>query len=236
MLLALLLFYSASEVRSEVLELEYEGFKIWIDCDRRGAIKFNYVAKSDNGTYGRRDNFYLDPDVPTRCQQTSAASYKRPRGEIQYDRGHLVPANHVDGSEKAIFQSNFMTNILPQAAGMNRGAWLLTEEIIECYRDIEPLTVWGGVIWGTDDQDDFFLLSHGVRTPDAFWKVVIGDRKQLAWIIPNSAEAGRKRLDSYLVNIRKIEEISGMHFDVSETNKDEVAATSWALPKGCDKS
>ena len=39
-----------------------------------------------------------------------------------------------------------MTNILPQAANMNRGAWLLTEEITECYRDIDELLVIGGVI------------------------------------------------------------------------------------------
>jgi DNA/RNA endonuclease G (NUC1) len=42
-----------------------------------------------------------------------------------------------------------MTNILPQAANMNRGTWLLTEEIIECYRDIDELLVIGGVIGGT---------------------------------------------------------------------------------------
>ncbi|HIG39559.1 MAG TPA: hypothetical protein EYQ14_03340, partial [Gammaproteobacteria bacterium] len=40
----------------------------------------------------------------------------------RYDRGHLVPANHLDYSKKAIKQSNYMTNILPQAANMNRGA------------------------------------------------------------------------------------------------------------------
>ena len=66
-----------------------------------------------------------------------------------------------------------MTNILPQAANMNRGAWLLTEEIVECYRDLEPLDVWGGVIWGDNPVDDHFIESHSVKTPDAFWKIII---------------------------------------------------------------
>jgi len=34
----------------------------------------------------------------------------------------LNEANHLDYSKIAIRQSNFMTNILPQAANMNRGA------------------------------------------------------------------------------------------------------------------
>ena len=44
--------------------------------------------------------------------------------------------------------------ILPQSANMNRGAWLLTEEIVECYRDIGELLVIGGVVWG-DSRDGY---------------------------------------------------------------------------------
>ena len=51
---------------------------------------------------------------------------------------------------------------------MNRGAWLLTEEITECYRDIDELLIMGGVLWGDNPKDVFFTESHGVKTPDAF--------------------------------------------------------------------
>jgi DNA/RNA endonuclease G (NUC1) len=63
-----------------------------------------------------------------------------------------------------------MTNILPQATNMNRGAWLLTEEITECYRDIDELLIIGGVLWGNNPNDDFFTESHGVKTPMLFGK------------------------------------------------------------------
>jgi hypothetical protein len=86
-------------------------------------------------------------------------------------------------SEIAIWQNNSMTNVLPQAANMNRGAWLQTEEIVECHRDIDELLVIGGVIWGNNPADDFFLESHGVRTPDAFLKVIIREGRVIAWII-----------------------------------------------------
>ena len=103
---------------------------------------------------------------------------------MRFDRGHLVPANHLDNSPDAIRQSNFMTNILPQASNMNRGAWLQTEEIAECYRDLEPVTVIGGAIWGDNPRTDF-VASHGVATPDEFWKVT-------PWLATKSArEIGR---------------------------------------------
>jgi len=79
---------------------------------------------------------------------------------------------------------------------MNRGAWLLTEEIIECYRDIDELLVIGGVIWGSNPDDDYFVQSHGVKTPDAFWKVVVRgsgkDERTIAWIVPTRRTRPRK--------------------------------------------
>lgn len=134
-----------------------------------------------------------------------------------------------------------MTNILPQAANMNRGAWLRTEEVIECYRDIEDLLVIGGVIWGNNPSDDYFVKSHGVKTPDAYWKVVIrgtGKDKQavIAWIVPNSQVAKMSVLDSYLVTIDDIERVTGEKIPVAKSVKHYKPPTTWPLPKGCDKS
>jgi endonuclease G len=137
----------------DVLRLDYEGFTVWLDCSRRGAIKFRYNAQRDQGNEKRYSRFHLDPSVPEHCQQTSAASYKTKPPAPRYDRGHLVPANHLDASKVSIRQSNYMTNILPQVASMNRGAWLLTEEIVECYRDIDELLIIGGVVWGENTNN-----------------------------------------------------------------------------------
>jgi endonuclease G, mitochondrial len=228
-----LLFLSATAY-SEVLELNYDGFKVWLDCDKHGAVKFSYNIDKDYSNLRRYGTFYKDTSVPARCRQNSTKSYKhRPE---RYDRGHLVPANHLDHLPLGIKQSNFMTNILPQAANMNRGAWLLTEEIIECYRDKGPLKVIGGVIWGNDDSDDYFTTSHGVKTPDAFWKVVIGKERAIGWIVPNSKEAKRKKLDSYIEKIKVIEDRTGVTIPVPEEWKDTKPAKSWVKPGNCDPS
>ena len=192
---------------SEITQIDYEGFTVWMDCDKRGAVKFQYNAPHDTGSFKRQKSFHIDLNVSSSCQQLSAKTYKH-KGQ-RYDRGHLVPANHLDYSKVAISQSNFMTNTLRQAANMNRGAWLLTEEITECYRDINELLIIGGVLWGNNPNDDFFTESHGVKTPDAFWKVIIRNDHTIAWIIPNSSDAKRKKLDDYIVTIQELELVAG---------------------------
>lgn len=230
---ALMLLLSVP-VSAETLKLDYEGFTVWLDCDRRGPVRFQYNAQRDSGNHKRKSSFYIDKNVPEHCQQTSVKSYKAD-GQ-RYDRGHLVPANHLDYSKTAIKQTNFMTNILPQAANMNRGAWLRTEEIVECYRDRQELLVMGGVLWGNDNSDDFFLDSHGVETPFAFWKVIIKGDDVISWIVPNSQGAKRKMLDSYLVPISEIEQLTGVNVPVNDNLKDFVPNKSWGKPKSCDLS
>jgi endonuclease G len=217
-----------------ILKLDYLGFTVWLDCSKRGAIKFQYVAQRDNGNAKRYDKFFLDPTVPAECQQKTAKAYG-----MKYDRGHQVPANHLDAHEEAIKATNTMTNILPQAANMNRGAWLLSEEIIECYRDISELLVIGGVIWGNNPADDYFVESHGVKTPDAFWKVVVRGTGQhesaIAWVVPNSQEATRKRLDQFLVSVDELERMTGEKIPVADYAKHDKPSKSWMIPVGCAK-
>jgi endonuclease G, mitochondrial len=218
----------------KVIQVDYTGFTVWLDCQRRGAVKFQYNAQHDTGNLPRSKNFYLDPKIPAGCQQTSSKGYKQ-----GYDRGHLVPANHLDYSKQAIRETNSMVNILPQAASMNRGAWLLTEEIVECYRDIDELLVIGGVIWGDNADDDYFVADHGVATPDAFWKVVIrgtgDDERAIAWVVPNLDEATMDQLDTYIVSIDELEKMTGGKIPVADYVKHEAEPASWLVPHGCDR-
>lgn len=218
--------------KPDLLQVNYEGFTLWLDCKERAAVKFRYNAQRDNGSEPRKDNFTFDPTVPRECQQTSTKGYGQ-----NYDRGHQVPANHLDYSAVAIKQSNYMTNILPQAANMNRGAWLATEEIVECYRDIDELLVLGGVIWGNNPNDDYFVQSHGVKTPDAFWKVVIrGKEDVIAWIVPNNDQATRAKLDDYLVTVAELEKTTGEKIPVTGDARTKKLTASWVVPIGCDKN
>ena len=90
-------------------------------------------------------------------------------------------------------------------------------------------------MWGDNDEDDHFIKSHGVKTSDAFWKVIVRGDRGIAWIIPNTADAKRRKLDKYLVSIEEIEALAGLNFDIPENQKSKPRSSSWSIPKGCDK-
>jgi endonuclease G len=206
----------------DTIKVEYQGFKIWLDCSKRSTYKFQYIAQRDTGNYPRVGSYSLDNSIPIRCQQNSTTPYGN-----GYERGHLVPANHMDYSKTAIAESNYMTNILPQTVNMNRGAWLATEEIVEYYRDISDVQVIGGVLYGEDSR---VLPLHDIPTPSAYWKVVIRDDDAIAWIIPNTKLATRKNLDLYLVSVNEIERRTGEVISIPNYDKDSIPSSSWHTP------
>lgn len=235
------------------LHLEYgvsSRFRVWVDCALRGAYRFEYNASEDCGCLPRHGSFSRDAGESLECQQYKGAAYPAVLSdgvEYRYDRGHLVPANHLDGDATAISQSNLMPNILPQMDKMNRGAWLATEEIVECFRDVEPVHVLGGAVYNASSpRDDWFLASHGVHNPVFFWKVISAsslfpaDHHRIAFWIPNSVEALRGALDTYVISIAQLEsqlEAFGQsqNFNVPLTQKGHIPGGAWDLPTGCDK-
>jgi endonuclease G len=84
-------------------------------------------------------------------------------------------------------------------------------------------------------SNDLFVETHGIKTPDAFWKVIIRQDRVIAWIIPNSAEAKHKNLDAYLVPVAEIERVTGETIPVDDFLKEDVPSTSWVIPIGCDR-
>ena len=61
--------------------------------------------------------------------------------------------------------------------------------------------------------DDYFVQSHGVKTPDAT----------------------RKNLDRYLVTVDEIERITGEKIPVAAYAKHDKPSASWLIPHGCNK-
>lgn len=227
-----------SAFATEPFRVNYEGFTVWLNCQEHAVAKFRYNAQRDSGSFPRSSTFRLDPAVPYECQPSSTNSFKTDApGALTYERGHQVPANHLEYSELAIRQSNFMTNILPQAATLNRGAWLRTEEIVECYRDQMELLVLGGAIWGNTKaarKNDYFVGSHNIRTPESFWKVVIaGDGSTIAWLIPNDQTATTTKLDTFLIKPVQLE-VKVKLSEVPKAWRIKKPKRSWVLPVRCD--
>jgi len=150
----------------------------------------------------------------------------------------MVANNHMDGNTVSSRESNQMTNIMPQASIMNQQSFVAAEEIHECYRDIVNLKTIVGIIMGNNATNDHFVNSHGVRTPDWFYRITEReDGDVIAWIFPNDRTATKQNLDLYLVSIAEIEEKSGITFsDFTANQRHKVQTRSWSLPANCDKS
>jgi endonuclease G len=229
----------APAIEPRTVTLDHGGFRLLYDCDRRVALRFEYRLEADAGQLARADTFLLnDPLLPPGCaEQLRAGSY----GSVApgWDRGHLVAANHMDGSAEWMNAAFYMTNIVPQRAALNRGIWLQTEEIAECYRDLAPVQVIGGLLFD-DTTNDLFLNSHGLRTPDWFWKVLIttdarGALQAQAWLMPNRDGLGD--LDAHLVRLVDLEaRVGALRLglpELPEALRTAQPMRSWSLPAGC---
>ena len=137
-----------------------------------------------------------------------------------------------------------MTNILPQAAGFNQngGAWLYTEELIECSRDLSDVkkqVIFGGALF-YDDSNDYFLDSHGIPTPEEFWKVVVRYYKDgrtpevNAWVMLNYYATSDDDMGLYEKSIAEIKSKTGDAMTELPSTYNEVS--TWSVPSGCDKS
>jgi endonuclease G len=214
-----------------LLERKFSEFTTWISCEERLPILFNYMLNSTNGNMNRSSSFRFDPQVNRSCQQISTAGYG-----FTYERGHMVPANHMDHSLTAIKESNYMTNIAPQTLILNRQAWYFTEELTQCWKKYEDLDIIGGLIMGNNKDDDFYIKTHGVRTPDYFWKIIhkLKSNEIIVWMMPNTIEAVKANVDKFLVSISEIEKRTGFVFNkFTEAQKQLKLEKSWPIPAKC---
>jgi endonuclease G len=219
------------------LSIDYGGFKLLYDCDLKSAIRFEYKLGTDTGNFIRPATFNLDPNLSKNCaQQLTTSSYASVVSG--WDRGHLVASNHMDYDAAYLLSANYMTNVVPQLASFNQGLWKETENITECYRDLAPIQVIGGVIYSVT-SNDFFILSHGIKTPDYFWKTLITTNSSnqtatISWLFPN--QNGLANLNSFIVSIDELERRVGadlISLDLENAIKLQKASKSWELPKNC---
>jgi len=233
---------STLSIADQPIPVHYDGFDLALSCETKTAIYVSYKATKDGGNEKRKHSFYVDKNLPRECQQSSTGTYKLPymvhsklNKKISYDRGHLVPANHMDHSKQSIRDTNYMTNIVPMTRTVNRqgGAWYATEMLTECTRDIKDFEVHAGIVMGDDKRNDYFIASHGIKTPDFLWKVLFDGKTANAWIIPNSHNAVKENLPKYQTTIADIEDKAGIKLPIPSHMKN-FKNPSWNMPSRCD--
>lgn len=212
---------------------EYDGFQIVMNCEKRGLEMMMAVVGKDTGNRQRKGiDFKLDPTVPANCQQTSTNYY--PKG---YHRGHILGANTNENSMKGYLDTFYMTNIMPQRKELNTGAWDESDVIIECLREQgQPLELYAGVIWEGPHARKATRATHGTPIPDAYWKVIKQGSKQIAWIMPNSANATRFTLRDWESTVEEIQNRIGYDIPGDLDSFKNYRPDSWYNTKNCHRS
>lgn len=118
------------------------------------------------GSVARQDDFRPDNTLPASLPQAQLADYSG----SGFDRGHMCPSADRTLTVTANSQTFYLTNMVPQAANNNRGAWADLEN--EC-RNIartgkELFVISGGVFSGSSRT-----IGSGVSVPDKTFKVIV---------------------------------------------------------------
>jgi endonuclease G len=158
--------------------------------------KINYDEQKHKAK--RLNNFRKDPYAEN---STSSDNY---RG-INFDRGHICPAEDMAFSDITISESFYMTNIAPQYPDFNRHSWSVLENQTRNWSRDEKITVIAGSIPGKD-------WVNGINIPQAFYRIVynIDYSKYIAIIMQHENKISDWKVG--ITTIDNIEEQTGFNF------------------------
>lgn len=186
------------------------GYIISYNCSTKNAnwVAWHLTNEHTTGAWSRNGIQYMvDNEV------------KGPRQEIEdwdnislpIDHGHLCPAGDNKWSEKAMFDTFYLTNMCPQNSNLNRGDWEELER--KCrgwakhYGDI--YIVAGPIFYSSN----YKTIGNNVGVPDAFFKIVLCKTKKpkaLGFIYAN--DGTHHKIDHYVMPVDEVEKITGINF------------------------
>jgi endonuclease G len=169
-------------------------------------VAWHLTAEHADGMLPRDNAFYEDMDVPA-----PRATNEDYRGS-GWSRGHMCPAGDNKWSEKAMQESNLLTNVCPQDRSLNSGVWNRIEQ--DCRRWAKKYgdvyIVCGPLLMNREHEK---IGANRVVVPEAFFKVILclqGTPKAIGFVVRNNE--GKKKRDQFVNSIDEVERITGYDF------------------------
>ena len=169
----------------------------------------------------RTDDFRSDPEIST--GSATPADYKK----SGYDRGHLSPAADFAFDAAAMSETFYMSNMSPQAGGLNRGIWKDLEAEVRLWAaNFGRVYVVSGPILEKAAGEYESIGENHVTVPEFYYKVILAplykDEEDkatpetaesviaTAYIFPNEKCAGT--IDDYAVSVDEVEKRTKLDF------------------------
>ena len=190
--------------------IRHEGYTVSYNSDYRVANWVAYVltreeAKSKKNE--RSNKFVRDPQVKGASAENG--DYTR----TGYDRGHLAPAGDMKWSAKSMRESFYLSNIVPQKPGLNRGIWKDLEEQCRMWAtDNGALLIATGPILSSDLKR---LGKNRVAIPKQFYKVVCmiqDNRYEAVGFLFENRDYEKTTLQSLMVPVDSVEKVTQIDF------------------------
>jgi DNA/RNA endonuclease G (NUC1) len=170
------------------------------------------------GTADRQDDFRPDTDLPAGWYQVTSADYTG----SGYDRGHLTPSGDRTRSVVDNSATFLMTNIIPQLAANNQGAWNDFENYLRSVANAgNEIYIIAGV------HGNAGTIAQGrVVIPLSTWKVALvlpnGDNdlqrigkstRAIAIVVPNQPSLNQNApWRTFRVTVDQVEALTGLNF------------------------
>ncbi len=166
-----------------------------------------------------KGNFMTDPLLPDSFYRVRHTDYTN----SGFDRGHMVRSEERTATAEDNKATFYLSNVLPQAPDLNRGAWLDFEYYCEhlCKQENKTLYVYAGGVYHSDST----LKGDGkVAVPDSCFKIVLvleygqhiseltENSTVIAVLMPNKNGIRNEPWQKYSTTVRKIEQSTGYDF------------------------
>ncbi|XP_070247693.1 nuclease EXOG, mitochondrial isoform X1 [Myotis yumanensis] len=184
-----------------------------------------HISKSKiMGAADRRNcKFKPDPNIPP----TFSALNQDYIGS-GWSRGHMAPAGNNKFSSKAMAETFYLSNIVPQNFDNNAGYWnrieMYCRELTERFEDV--WIVSGPLTLPQTGSDGKKIVSYqvigedNVAVPSHLYKVILARRSPEsteplalgAFVVPNEAIGFQPQLSEFQVSLQDLERLSGLVF------------------------
>lgn len=186
-------------------------------------VSYELLRSEVQGKAERSDRFATDTEVKGRPADTR--DYTR----SGYDRGHMAPAGDMKWSERAMDESFLLSNICPQAPGLNRGRWKELEELVRewAQRDSALLIACGPIV----SDSPRTIGRNRIAVPDRYYKVVaapyVERPRGIAFLFDNCDE--QPTLQALAVPIDSVERITGIDFfyNLPDSIETQIESNLW---------
>lgn len=208
------------QIQQEIISHTY--YDLQYSEENEQALYVSYTLTKENlvGNAERKNNFKPDPKISTQSAQLSDYAGSG------YDRGHLCPAAAMTQNQLAMDETFYMSNMSPQIASFNRGAWKKLESQVRSWVYAEDTLQ---VVTGPIFQDNIDTIGENrVVVPGYYYKVIYTPREKqmIAFILPNKKIEDISFAD-YMVTVDAVEQCTGLDFfsDLSDDIENRLEST-----------